>query len=67
MSMTTFGDGCIDCNPKDDYGCPYCGHNCDMQAKTIHGDEDGHCCKCGKDCLMSSDGTHMVAHPEGCC
>jgi hypothetical protein len=40
---------CPDCCPNDDLVCPYCGHNCDLQAKTILTDEDCHCCKCGKD------------------
>lgn len=39
--------------------CPYCGHNCDMSAKTIQSDEDGHCNKCDNDCLQSDDGLSM--------
>lgn len=52
---------CLYCNSADNYGCPHCGHNCEMTAKTIHSDEDGHCDKCNKDCLMADDGLSMVA------
>lgn len=51
---------CSDCEPNSVYTCPYCGHNCDMSAKTIYTDEDGHCNICNKDCLMSGDGRSMV-------
>ena len=52
---------CPQCDTNDPYGCPHCGHNCDMSAKTIYSDEDGHCHQCHKDCLMSEDGLSMVA------
>ena len=56
---------CEDCQEGNEYDrCPYCGHNCDMSAKTIRTDEDGHCHKCGKDCLQSDDGLTMVKLSE---
>lgn len=45
------------CNPKDKDCCAWCGHNCDLSAITIASDEDVHCHTCGKNSIMSHDGT----------
>jgi hypothetical protein len=47
---------CPECQDWDAMLCPYCLHNCDLQAKTIRSDEDAHCNRCGKDSLLAVDG-----------
>ena len=51
---------CEDCQSSDAMVCPRCGHNCELQAKTLRTDEDAHCCKCNLDLVQTSDGTALV-------
>lgn len=56
---------CEQCRPYDPQGCPLCGHNCDLVAKTIHDDEDAHCDRCNVDLLHSADGFSLVQLQSG--